>query len=171
MVFFSVVTVPPSASSRPPIALRLPPSNCHQQIVINHLSTTICHPRFVTNQLLPTNCHQPFVTNHLSSTTMSSTKYHQPISTNQLSPTNRQPIVINELSPTNYDLPSNCLLQGVGCTPWCWLALLGLRRCSAVSCTRGVQKHGVLQGFAGWKIHNLDSGEMQKPWVLQGWCR
>ena len=25
------------------------------------------------------------------------------------------------------DLRGNCLLQGVGCTPWCWLGLLGLR--------------------------------------------
>ena len=66
-----------------------------------------------------------------------------------MSPTNcQQPIVTNQLSSTN-DFLATCLLQGVGCTPRCWLALLGLHRCSTVICVRGVQKHCVLQGFVG----------------------
>ena len=32
------------------------------------------------------------------------------------------------------DLRGNCLLQGVGCTPRCWLGLLRLHRCAAVIC-------------------------------------
>ena len=114
---FCVVTIPPSASSRRPLA---------------------------TKQLPRTNFQQPIVNNQLSSTNI-----QQPIFNNQLSTTNHQPIVINELSPTNYDLLANCLLDGVGRTPWRWMALLGLRRCSAVICARGVQKHCALQGFVG----------------------
>ena len=32
----------------------------------------------------------------------------------------------------------NRALQGVGCTRWRWLGLLGLRRCAAVICVAGV---------------------------------
>ena len=36
-----------------------------------------------------------------------------------------------------------CLLQGVGCTPRCWLGLLGLRRCAAVICVANCLLQGV----------------------------
>ena len=68
-------------------------------------------------------------------------------------PTNcHQPIVINQLPPrivTNQLSSANCLLQRVGCTPWRWLGLVGLRCCSAVICVRGDQNHCVLRGFVG----------------------
>ena len=122
---------------------QLLPTACHQKIASHHLSSTNCHQPIVINQLLPTTCHQPIATHQLSHNQfpqLSPTKCHQPI-TNQLSSTKcRQPIMI-------------CLLivfsKGVGCTPWRSLALVGLRRCSAVICVRGVQKHYVLQCFVG----------------------
>ena len=69
-----------------------------------------------------------------------------------LAPHLHQPIVTNQLSSTNchHELSSaNCLLQRVGCTPWRWLGLVGLRCCSAVICVRGDQNHCVLRGFVG----------------------
>ena len=149
---FSVVSPPPSpppASRFQPTATNLlPPTNCHRPIVNNQLPLTNCHQPIATHQLPPTICHQPTVinqlsstnliaphhlsstnchqlTNQVSSTALSPTNCHQPISTNQVSPTNHQPIVTNALSPTNCDLHANCLLQGVGCMPWRWLALAG----------------------------------------------
>ena len=89
--------------------------------------------------LPPPACHQPLVINRLSSTN----NFHQPIATHQLppttshifSPTNcHQPIVNNQLSSTS-DLLANC-------------GLVGLRRCAAVICVRGVQKQCVI-GFCG----------------------
>ena len=47
-------------------------------------------------------------------------------------------------------------------------ALVGLRRCAAVICVRGVQKHCVLQGFVGVEGPQFGSGEKQKLWVSQG---
>ena len=40
--------------------------------------------------------------------------------------------------------------------------LLGLRRCAAVICMRGVQNTVFYRVLCAWKIQNLDSGEMQK---------
>ena len=119
----SVVSAPRSAS--------LPPSACHQPTATNKLSPTNCHQPIATHQLLPT---------------LSSTNCQQPIATDQ-SPPNKshQPIVPNQCS-TNQLPSTTCLLQGVGCTPRCWLGLLGLRRCAAVIC---VMYAPVLAGAAG----------------------
>ena len=177
----SVVSAPPfsssSSSSRLPhqptaliVSNQLSSTNCCPPLVINHLSSTNCYPPLVINQLPPTICHttscpQPIVVNQMSPTNfhqpIATNEFHQPIVSNQMSPTNfhqpivinHQPIVINELSPTNYDLLANCLLQGVGGAGW----LLALRRCSAVICARGVQKHCVLQGFVG--VEGLQFGQ------------
>ena len=143
---FSVGLLPPSSCHQAIATNQFSTTNCQQPILINQLSTSNFQEPIFNNQLSTTNCHQPTVINQLSSTSS-----RPPIVTNQC----HQPIVINQWSPTNChqpiatnDLLATCLLQGVGCTPRRWLALLGLRRCSAVICVRG-SKRCVLQGFVG----------------------
>ena len=132
---------------------QLSSSGCHQPIVSNQLSTTNCHQLPPTNchqpiltyQLSPTTCHQPIVTNQFSPSVnnqLSSTDCHQPVVTDQLSTT-------NVFSRGSHVRPGAgwrwlgllglrrcaaviCVagavlgaLQGVGCTPWRWLALAG----------------------------------------------
>ena len=139
---FSLVSAPPSLLL---LAPRLHHLSLTNRLSSTALSSTKCHQP----KMSPTNCHQPIATHQLSSTNcyppivinqqLSTTTIQQPI---VQEPTNcHQPITTNQLSSTN--------LQGVGCTPRCWLAPLGLRRCSAVICARCVQKHCVLQGFCG----------------------
>ena len=160
----SVVSARASASSRLPLVTNhLSSTDCHQPTATHQLPPTTSLQQIVTNKVPPTNCHQPIVNNQLLTT-----NFHQLIVANQLSSiVIHPPIVINQLS-TN-DLLANCLVQGVGCTPWRWLALAGaagsppLRRCDL-----RVVFYKVLRA---WKIKNFDSGEMQKLLVLQGWCR
>ena len=110
-----------------------PPASRTNNQQLPSLTSTNCYPPFITHHLTSTHCHPPIVI--------------QPISTNQLSPTKCHHTIINQLSLTKRHQPImicllvNCLLQGVGCTPF--------RRCSAVICVRGVQKQCVLQGFVG----------------------
>ena len=146
--FFSVI------SARASLRLQPPPA-CHQPLVINRLSSTNnCHQPSAAHQLPPTNCHQPIVNNQLLTTDsrqpivnnqLLTTNYHQLIVANQLSS-----IVINQLPSTNCHQQMICLpivfSRGTDVRPgagWCWLGLLG-RRCAAVICVRGVQKHCVL---------------------------
>ena len=161
---FSLVSTPPS------LLLLVAPHHhlsLTNQLSSTALSSTKCHQP----KMSPTNCHQPIATHQVSSTNchhLSTTNFSR---TNQLSPTNHQPIVINQLSPTNCHQPMICLplvfSRGSDVRPGGWL--LGLHRCSAVICVRGAL---CFTGFRGRSAtYNLDSGEMQKPWVLQGWCR
>ena len=141
MCFFvlCVVSAPCSSSSRLSLLTNHSPKNVtNQPIVTNQLLTTNFHQPIVTNQLPPTKCHQPSVINQLSSTNCHVITCHQPPA-------------IHELSPPNCHQPMICLpivfSRGSDVRPgagWRWLVLVGLRRCAAVICVRGVQKHCVL---------------------------
>ena len=136
--------LPPLASHQPLTKKCHQPTNCHQPIVNHKFSPTNCHQPIATNQVSSTKCHQPIVINQLSCHHLSSTTCHPRIVTTQLSSTD--------------DLLANCLLQGVGCTPWRWLALAGaggsppLCRCDLRAwCSKTLCFIGL------WKIQNLDS--------------